>query len=291
MARASTFATIRAGDPAAIDEQLSAEMALVREIVSLGRSARMGAKLKVRQPLGLVEIVLADPAHKGWLAEHAALIGEELNVKRVEFTEKADQYIAYTVLPDLKRLGPRLGSACRPCDRPSPRPIAGRILAALSAEGQVTLALLDGPVTLDTEDIQVRMKAKEGWAAAQGRSSVVVVSTDLTPELVSEGLAREAVHAVQNCRKDMNCQYTDRIRMTLVTASRELDAAIRGHEDYIKEETLAVDLRSVLVPEDAEKTAWHDALPPAAEDGDPRELTLELTIAGYAAILRIRVVR
>ncbi len=93
----------------AVDELLSQRMAMVREIVSLGRSARMGAKLKVRQPLSQVEIVLADDAHQSWLAEHDALICDELNVKRVEFAAKADQYITYTILPDLKRLGPRLG--------------------------------------------------------------------------------------------------------------------------------------------------------------------------------------
>ena len=97
------------GDPAAIDVELSEQMALAREIVSLGRSARMGAKLKVRQPLKQVEVVLADATHRAWLEAHASLICDELNVKRVEFIEKAQQYITYTVLPDLKRLGPRLG--------------------------------------------------------------------------------------------------------------------------------------------------------------------------------------
>ena len=97
------------GDLAAVDEELSRRMALVREIVSLGRSARMAAKLKVRQPLGQVEVVLADRTHQAWLEEHGSLICDELNVKRVEFIEKAERYITYTVLPDLKRLGPRLG--------------------------------------------------------------------------------------------------------------------------------------------------------------------------------------
>ena len=73
------------GDPAAIDETLSQRMALVREIVSLGRSARMTAKLKVRQPLSRVEVILADAQQQAWLEEHAALICDELNVKQVEF--------------------------------------------------------------------------------------------------------------------------------------------------------------------------------------------------------------
>ena len=97
------------GDAAAIDRRLSTRMNLVREIASQGRAARVGAKLKVRQPLEKVEVILVDRSEQGWLADHADLLREELNVKQIEFTDKADQYISYTVLPDLKRLGPRLG--------------------------------------------------------------------------------------------------------------------------------------------------------------------------------------
>ncbi len=97
------------GDAAAIDEALSSQMNLVREIASLGLSARMGAKLKVRQPLAKVEVILVNPAQQAWLETHTEVICKELNVKRVEFTQNADQYISYTVLPDLKKLGPRLG--------------------------------------------------------------------------------------------------------------------------------------------------------------------------------------
>ena len=97
------------GDATLIDEALSAQMGLVREIVSMGLSARMGAKLKVRQPLAGVEVILADRTHLAWLEKHAELICDELNVKQVDFADRADRYINYTVLPDLKRLGPRLG--------------------------------------------------------------------------------------------------------------------------------------------------------------------------------------
>jgi isoleucyl-tRNA synthetase len=92
-----------------IDEELSAEMGVVREIASLGRSARMGAKLKVRQPLGKVEVILVDPSRESWLADHVDLIRDELNVKVVEFTRQGDDYISYEVLPNFKRLGPKLG--------------------------------------------------------------------------------------------------------------------------------------------------------------------------------------
>ena len=139
------------------------------------------------------------------------MICDELNVKRVEFTEKAEQYITYSVLPDLKRLGPRLGKRLPAVRRLLGEADGGRLLGELGAKGSITLPLPDGPVTLDSEDIQVRLQAKEGWAAAQGHEVVVVLATELTEDLILEGLARELVRTIQDRRKEMGCQFTDRI--------------------------------------------------------------------------------
>ena len=231
-----------AADDRVVDEPLSERMALVREIVSLGRSARMEAKLKVRQPLARVEVVLADASHTGWLEEHGELISEELNVKKVEFTQKAEPYIRYTVLPDLKRLGPRLGRRLPRLRAALDEADAGRLLGQIEREGRVTLPLDDGPVDLDREDLQIRLQANEGWAAAQGRSCVVVLSTELTGALIAEGLAREVVHAVQTRRREMACEYTDRIAVGVVTDSAELRSAVERFRDYLCGETLAVEL-------------------------------------------------
>jgi isoleucyl-tRNA synthetase len=230
------------GDAERIDETLSARMSLAREIVSLGLSARMGAKLKVRQPLSRIEVVLADRAHLAWLEEHAGLICAELNVKQVDFPERADQYIAYTVLPDLKRLGPRLGKRLPAVRKLLGTVEGGEVLAELKSQGKVTLQLTDGLVTLDSEDIQVRLQAKEGWAAAQGRACVVVLSTELTDDLIREGLAREVVRFVQDRRKEMDCRFTDRIEVGIVTDSEDLRTAIGQFSDHIAGETLAVSI-------------------------------------------------
>jgi isoleucyl-tRNA synthetase len=225
-----------------IDQQLSERMALAREVVSLGRSARMGAKLKVRQPLSLVEVVLVDDAHQPWLEEHASLICDELNVKRVEFTKKAEQYITYTVLPDLKRLGPRLGKRLPTVKKILSEADGGRLLSQMETEGHITLMLSEGPITLDGDDIQVRLQAKPGWAAAQGHAVVVVLSTELTPELIREGIARDFVRALQETRKELGFQFTDRIDVTYHTTSMELSNAVSQFIDYIKSETLSVQL-------------------------------------------------
>ena len=126
-------------DAARIDQQLSERMALAREIVSLGRSARMGAKLKVRQPLSRVEVILADRTHQPWLEEHARMMADELNVKEVQFTQEADHYITYNILPDLKRLGPRLGKRLPAVRKLLAEADGGRLLAELDANGSITL--------------------------------------------------------------------------------------------------------------------------------------------------------
>ena len=217
-------------------------MGLVREIVSLGLSARMGAKLKVRQPLAGVEVILADRTHLAWLEEHAELICGELNVKKVDFADRADHYINYTVLPDLKRLGPRLGKRLPAVKKLLAEADGGALLAELKSQGKVTFQLPDGPVVLDSDDIQVRLQAKEGWAAAQGKACVVVLSTELTEDLIREGIAREVARTVNDRRKEMGCQFTDRVEMAIVTESAELRAAIEQFRDYIMTETLAVSI-------------------------------------------------
>jgi isoleucyl-tRNA synthetase len=229
-----------AGDATAVDEALSARMNLVREIASLGRAARNTANLKVRQPLAKVEVVLAGTTHQSWLEEHAALIADELNVKAVEFTTHGEEYITYAVVPNFKRLGPRLGKNMPAVKQALGEADAGRLLAELKSTGKASVTLPDGAsIDLDDEDIEVRLQANDGWAAAQGKACVVVLSTELTPELGAEGFARDIVRLIQDQRKEIACQYTDRIELGLVTESEELAAAIEKFRDYIAQETLA----------------------------------------------------
>jgi isoleucyl-tRNA synthetase len=237
------------GDVSAVDEALSVRMNLVREIASLGRNARNAANLKVRQPLAKVEVVLADDTHRQWLEEHAGLIAEELNVKSVEFTTHGEEYISYSVVPNFKRLGPRLGKNMPAAKKLLGEVDAGKLLAELKTAGKTMLSLPDSStVELDNEDVEVRLTAKEGWAAAQGKGSVVVLSTELTPELLREGLARDVVRLVQDRRKEIGCEYTDRIEVALVTESRELAEAIELFYDFIAQETLAREIVEVPLP-------------------------------------------
>lgn len=229
-----------------VDAQLLSRMDHLREIVSLGHAARVSAKIKVRQPLQKLEIVLADRGEIDWLKEHDELIREELNVKEIEFPARAEQYIEYNVLPDLKKLGPKLGKQLPEVRAALGQIDAGQLMRTLEQSGTAKIPVGSGHVELTRDELQVRLKAKEGWTAAQGTAAVVVLSTTLTPELVREGVAREFVHVVQSQRKETGCEYTDRIRISVATPSEVLREAIVKFKSWIQDETLAVEI--ALVP-------------------------------------------
>jgi isoleucyl-tRNA synthetase len=236
-------------DDAVIDEALSERMALGREIASLGRSARMDAKLKVRQPLAKVEVILADDKHAQWLEQFKGVVCKELNVKRTEFTTEAEHYISYVVQPNFKRLGPRVGRLMPAVKKSLAGADGGELLAELRQHGKIRLDVADQTVELDEEDIEIRIKAKEGWTAAEGKRCVVVLSTELTPELIAEGFARDLVRLVQDRRKTQQCEFTDRIVVGVVTDSDDLRQAIQANLEYVMNETLAVELNFEPLPD------------------------------------------
>ena len=231
-----------AGDAALVDQDLVRRMTLVRDVSSLGRAARAAEKLKVRQPLAKVEVILADaaPADADWLAAHADLVCDELNVKQFEICRDPDRYITRSVLPDLKKLGPKLGKELPKARDALAKADAAALLATLTRDGRAQLSLPSGSTAvIEKDDVLIRTTAKDGWAAAESPLAVVVIAKDLTPELVAEGLVREVVHAVQSQRKNLDLDFTDRITLGFETASVELRAALETHLAYVAGETLA----------------------------------------------------
>jgi isoleucyl-tRNA synthetase len=242
------FADFPTGDATAIDEQLSERMNLVRHISSLGRQARTAANLKVRQPLARVEVILADATHQAWLEGHCDVIADELNVKNVEFSDQPDKYVSHEVLPNFKLLGPKLGKLLPRVKQWLATQSGAQLLANIRNNGQIDLALDGQQLALTRDEVEVRIQAKPGWAAANDKGVVVVLATELTPELIAEGLARDFVRVVQDLRKDTGCEFTDRIEIGVATDSPALTNTIEQFRDYISAETLAADIAFQALP-------------------------------------------
>ncbi|TVP98768.1 MAG: isoleucine--tRNA ligase [Planctomycetaceae bacterium] len=230
-----------------IDPQLSGSMRLLREIASLGRAARAEANLKVRQPLSRVEVVLADDTQIRWLKNHDSLVRDELNVKRVDYTTRGDQYVEYQIVPNFKRLGPRVGKRIQAVKATLADADGGAFLASLQATGKVRIEIAGEPLELSDEDIDIRLSARPGWAAAQGAGCVVVLATELTDELLREGIAKDLIRTIQNLRKEIGCQYTDRISVGIVARTPEVATAVRENQALIAGETLADEILELAI--------------------------------------------
>ena len=170
-----------------VDAKLSSRMQLLREIASMGRSARMNAKLKVRQPLAAVEVILADDTHRDWLLQHDALLRDETERQTCRVHPGCRNVHLLRSDPQLQATG----TTCRQADAGGQKS-AGRgrrrkVACRTRSHGQNNLDVDGGSVELTGEDVEVRLKAKAGWAAAQGQNCVVVLSTELTDALIGEG--------------------------------------------------------------------------------------------------------
>ncbi len=226
-------------DASLVNAELSERMGLVRLIASLGLRARQEASLKVRQPLAKVEVILADNKHQAWLEAHAEVIAGELNVKAVEFSDAPEKYVDHEVLPNFKLLGKKLGKLMPLVKQELSKQSGSELLANLRDNGLIDLVVHGQAVQLTPEEVEIRITAKPGWAAANDRGVVVVLATELTNELIQEGMARDLIRVIQDRRKELGCEFTDRIHLQLSTESELLERAFQRFGVHIAAETLA----------------------------------------------------
>jgi isoleucyl-tRNA synthetase len=225
-----------------IDESLSRDMDAVLEVVSAGHAARQEAALKVRQPLPALLVHTREPAMFDAVLRLQDQILDELNVKSIAPLRDPGQYVTYTIRPNLRALGPRLGkrlAAVRDgLATLPPMEVAARIEAGQPVEVETP----EGSVSLEPSDVLVDFQRLPGYAAAQGRHSTVVLDTTLTPELIQEGIVRDFVRGIQDARKRAGYRIEETIEIAYL-ADPETAAAIAAHADYVKTETLATVLR------------------------------------------------
>jgi isoleucyl-tRNA synthetase len=227
--------------PGAIDAQLLQAMAVAMSAVDLGRAARASAKIKTRQPLAVAHVRARTAAAEAALQRFRSLVLEELNVKDLQIVGLDAQFIEYALRPNLPRLGPKYGKHMKAV-RAALAAADARAVAASVAEGKPFCVRADGHTfTLDPDDVLVDSKSAQGFVFAENDGMLVALDTRLNRKLLLEGLAREVVRAVQEARKQAGLRVSDRIHLRL-EASGDLAEAIGAFGDYIKSETLAVDL-------------------------------------------------
>lgn len=217
-------------------------MLRVQQVVALGRAARNTHSLKTRQPLAGVTLVAhSEEAIRPALERFAELVQDELNVKEIRWAERRGDFVRQEVRPNFRLLGKKLGPRMPKLKALLESGDGDALAEQLEEQGAIELEVDGEPVRLEREELEVRLVEKPGMATAGDRELLVALDTELTPELVREGLAREFVHKVQSARKDGGLDYADRIVVRYRAADEEAEA-IREHAEWIKGETLALEL-------------------------------------------------
>ena len=219
-----------------IDETVEERMDLVRDVCSLGRFAREEVNIKVRQPINSLILPKSDELIIGDLLP---VIEEELNVKQVMFKEDMTEYLEYVVKPNFKVLGKTLGPKIKELQELISK-LTSNEIAKISEEGLVVK--LDGEdFELNSENTLVSIKQKEGYASTSNNRTIVVLDTELTEELILEGLAREFVRKVQSLRKEADFVITDHIKV-YYNGTDAIDKMFTLYKDYVMGEVLGDEL-------------------------------------------------
>lgn len=222
-------------DPEAIDSELEKGMEKVLDIVVLGRAVRNTANIKNRQPLNAIYVKsLTGTALSEELKD---LVKDELNIRNFEFIEDADKFISYELKPQMKTLGPKYGALL---------PKIREYLTVCSNPSEIVKAVETGVYKTDIngtevvfakEDLLISPKNAEGFAAQSEKDITVIIDTNLTKELINEGVIREIVSKIQTMRKEAGFEVMDRIEIGFESAA--LREAVNEGKDAILSDVLA----------------------------------------------------
>ena len=190
-----------------IDKELEKNMDEVLKIVVMGRACRNSANIKNRQPIGNMYVKAPNV-----LSEYfVEIIEDELNVKKVNFTEDVSAYTSYTFKPQLRTVGPKYGKFLGQIQKALAELDGNKAMAELKADGVLALSTVSDDVKLSEEDLLITMTQMEGYVTEGDNTVTVVLDTNLTPELVEEGFVRELISKIQTMRKEAGFEVMDKI--------------------------------------------------------------------------------
>ncbi len=218
-------------------------MTALLHVVGLGRSARSAANVKVRQPLGRVLVGSRQEGTTGSIERLQDQLLDELNVKTFEIVDNPDEYVSYSVRPNLPLLGPKYGPKLGKVRQAIQQADAARLAQLQRAGRPVQLSIDDETVEIEPDEVLVEVRSREGFSVAEDRDFMVALDLEITPDLRQEGLARDFVRGVQDARKNAGLQIEDTIA-TVYAADGEVAESIERFTEYIKGETLSEALKS-----------------------------------------------
>ena len=217
-----------------IDKELEADMDLVLKIVVSGRACRNTANIKNRQPVGQMYIKAAFE-----LSDYFKdIIADELNVKKVDFTDDVSAFTSYSFKPQLRTVGPKYGKLLGKIRGALADIDGNKAMAELKSEGKLTFNFDGDIVELADEDLLIDAAQTEGYVSDTQYDVTVVIDTNLTPELIEEGFVRELISKIQTMRKEADFQVTDHIVVSVMDNDK-LTAIVKANEVQIKSEVLA----------------------------------------------------
>ena len=216
-----------------IDTVLEKHMNEVLDIVVLGRSCRNESNIKNRQPIGTMYVGATEVLP----SEFISIVADELNIKNVEFTTEAAEFISYSFKPQMRTLGPKYGKMLNAI-RTALTELDGTVaMAALNETGVLKLQIEGTEIELTKEDLLISTAQKEGYVAATDNGYTVVIDTNLSEELLEEGFVREIISKLQTMRKEADFEVQDHIKVGY-EGSEKVCAIMAKNADYIASEVL-----------------------------------------------------
>lgn len=223
-------------DKAFIDTQLGENMDRVINIVSLGRTARNACAIKNRQPLS--ELLIRADKFDSLPEEYLDILKEELNVKKVAFISDSSGFASYEIKPQLRTLGPKYGPLIGKIREHLAQCDSSALVNAVRKGETVTVSIDNTLVAFKEEDLLISDKNKEGYQTVSEKGITVILNTELSQELIQEGLMRELVSKIQTMRKESGFNVTDHIAVTY-SCGEKLAEVIEKYKSEIMQDTLA----------------------------------------------------
>ena len=217
-----------------IDTKLEDSMEEVLKIVVMGRAARNAANIKNRQPIGNMYVKAANVLDDFYVD----IIEDELNVKKVTFTDDVSDFASYSFKPQLRTVGPKYGKQLGGIQKTLASLDGSKAMEELKANGAITFEVDGVEVSLAEEDLLISTEKKDGFVTEADNYVTVVLDTNLTEELIEEGFVLEVISKIQTMRKDSNFEVMDHIKIA-VTGNEKLGKIVMDNKDAIATKVLA----------------------------------------------------